>query len=78
VSGISCAIALDEHHTRVREPLGLFSKLDISDLAEFLVVEDTNIHGHPVMPTKARGPFEALKISNNNPNERGTRLSVRR
>ncbi len=50
-------VVLDSDHSEkhVLKELNLYA-----NYADYLVVEDTNIHGHPVLPTRGRGPFEAL------------------
>lgn len=54
-------VILDSDHTRdhVLKELELYSSL-VSP-RQYLIVEDTNIHGHPVREDLPAGPFEAIE-----------------
>ena len=53
-------VILDSDHTRqhVLEEMKLYSKFVTKD--SYLIVEDSNINGHPVRPNWGEGPYEAI------------------
>ena len=61
VSGKKVLVTLDSLHTRdhVLRELEIYSKF--VSLGSYLVVQDTNINGHPVSPESGPGPMEAVE-----------------
>lgn len=59
--GGSCMVILDSDHTQahVSEELRLFAPL--VSVGHYLIVEDSNINGHPVYPSFGPGPYEAIE-----------------
>ena len=58
--GESCLVILDSDHTHahVARELELFAPL--VTVGSYLIVEDSNVNGHPVYPSFGPGPYEAI------------------
>lgn len=57
----TCLVILDSDHSQehVQRELALFAP-HVS-VGSYLIVEDSNVNGHPVYPSFGPGPFEAVK-----------------
>ena len=51
---------LDSDHSKTHVLNELLSLRDVLTPGDYLVVEDGNINGHPVLPEFGEGPFEAI------------------
>jgi cephalosporin hydroxylase len=52
---------VDSNHTRDHVLAELMLLRDLTQPADYVVVEDGNINGHPVLPDWGPGPYEALQ-----------------
>lgn len=61
VSSKRCMVTLDSNHRRghVKTEMRKYGKLVTK--GQFMVVEDTCLHGHPVRPNDPPGPYEAVE-----------------
>ena len=60
-AGKSVMVILDSDHTRDHVLAELRAYAPIVTPGQYLVVEDSNINGHPVFPGFGPGPMEALQ-----------------
>lgn len=60
-AGETCLVVLDSDHSRAHVARELALLAPRVSLGSYLVVEDTNINGHPVLPDFGPGPFEAVE-----------------
>lgn len=61
VEGQVCMVVLDSDHSEAHVYAEMCAYSSIVSVGSYLVVEDSNVHGHPVYPQHPRGPWEAVE-----------------
>ena len=59
--GASCFVILDSDHTAEHVLAELRAYQEFPRVGNYLIVEDGNINGHPVLPGWGPGPYEAVQ-----------------
>ncbi len=54
-------VSLDSDHTKANVLAEMLFFRDLTRSGDYMVVEDGNINGHPVLPGWGEGPYEALQ-----------------
>jgi cephalosporin hydroxylase len=60
VPGESCLVILDSDHTQAHVAQELTLLAPLVSVGSYLIVEDSNINGHPIYPSFGPGPYEAI------------------
>jgi cephalosporin hydroxylase len=60
VPGKTCLVILDSDHSRAHVAQELLLFAPFVSVGSYLIVEDSNVNGHPVYPSFGPGPYEAI------------------
>lgn len=61
LNGLDVLVVLDSAHNRDHVIAELDAYHNLVPVGGYIIVEDTNIHGHPVCPEHEPGPYEAVE-----------------
>jgi len=61
VGQLPCLVILDSNHSTAHVLSELQNYSQFVPIGSYIIVEDTNINGHPVLPNWGIGPYEAME-----------------
>ncbi|MBI4665192.1 MAG: hypothetical protein HY751_02145 [Nitrospinae bacterium] len=59
--GKTVMVILDSDHSRKNVNAELAAYAPLVSVGQYLIVEDSNVNGHPVLPEHGEGPYEAIE-----------------